>query len=443
MNVTSRPRRARRSVSALVVLGGLFAGTGSPVLAQAQQGAKDTLPPPGVQGSPSPMVRNAETLTGKDLLDESFPGSLPLPGTDVRLRISGYAKMDFIADLDYVGDRFEFELATIPVAGTPAAALGGLTNLHAKESRIGFDFRSVARNEAHNWEFPLQVFLEFDFFDDRETFKLQPRMRHAYGVIGRLLAGQTWAITTDVSALTGTVDFSGGDALYGGRVPQIRWEDKLGGSLKWAVGLEDPQNSIGNPGGLDGAGRAALPAVAAKLRWTSGGGSHVQLGGDVFRLGGQGGENGPNDAEMGFGASLSGRHLVGKHKNNAISGAATVGSGSAHRVIVLSFDGGNDAVITADGLDAMRHWQIYGGYSHYWTASLNSSFSAAWAELDNSEFQPDNAIHRAGSVHVNLVWFPYRLVSTGVEAMWGRRENKDGAVGTAWRFQSMVKFTFN
>ena len=139
--------------------------------------------------------------------------------------------------------------------------------------------------------------------------------------------------------------------------------------------------------------------------------------------------------------SLSGRYVIGK--KDAIMGAATVGSGSAHRVISLSFDGGNDAVITPEGLDAMSHRQVYGGYSHYWTKSLNSSFSAAWAELDNSEFQPGSAIHTAKSFHVNLIWFPYKLVSTGIEYMYGVRENKDGAEGTASRIQYMVKYKFN
>ena len=89
--------------------------------------------------------------------------------------------------------------------------------------------------------------------------------------------------------------------------------------------------------------------------------------------------------------SVSSWHRIGGSKNNAFSGAATIGSGSAHRVISLSFDGGNDAVITPDGLDVMSHWQVYGGYSHYWTESLNSAVTVAWAELDNSEFQPGTA----------------------------------------------------
>jgi hypothetical protein len=91
----------------------------------------------------------------------------------------------------------------------------------------------------------------------------------------------------------------------------------------------------------------------------------------------------------------------------------------------------------------MSHWQVCGGYSHYWTDSLNSSISAAWAELDNSEFQPGAAIHQAGSVHVNLIWFPYKLASTGIEVMWGTRRNKDGTEGNASRVQYMFGFKFN
>ena len=401
-------------------------------------------PVPGIQGSPNPLQDNTRPLTGKDLLDESFPNSIPIPGSEARFRIGGYAKLDFIQDLDYVGDRYEFELATIPVEGTPAAALGGRTTLHAKESRVSFDFRTVGRNEKRNWAFPLQIFVEVDFFDDRETFAYQPRLRLAYGVIGRFLAGRTWAVTTDLSALAGTIDLSGGDSVYGSsRTAQVRWEDTIGKSLKWAVGIEDPQLSIGNPLDLGGQNRTSLPNFAGKLRWEGRNGSHIQLGADLFRLEWQGGDAGPSDTQVGYGVSLSGRYLIGRGNRNAVVGTATVGSGSAHRVISLSFDGGNDAVITPNGLDAISHWQVYGGYSHYWTKSLNSTVSAAWADLENSEFQPGSAIHRAGSVHANLIWFPYKLVSTGIEYMWGVRENKDGAEGTASRIQFMVKYKFN
>ncbi len=399
------------------------------------------LPPAGVQGAPNPLRDEKKYLTGKDLLDESFPNSIPIPGTTARFKIAGYAKLDFVQDLDFVGDRFEFELATIPVEGTPEAALDGRTTVHAKETRIGFDFRTSARNEKRNWEFPMQVFLEIDFFDDREDLSLQPRLRHAYGVVGRFLAGQTWTISADLEALAGTIDFSGGDNLYGGRVGQVRWQDRAGKNLKWAVGLEDPRSQIDNPLDLGGQDRPSLPNLAGKLRWTSERGSHVQVAGDVFQLDWQGGDTGPSDKASGFGVNLTGRWLLGKDGNNAVMGGGTIGQGSAHRVVSLSFEN-NDAVITPNGLDVMSHWQAYIGYSHYWTKSLNSTISTAWAELDNSNFQLDDAIHRAGSAHLNLIWFPYEKASTGFEIMWGERLNKDGAKGEAWRLQYMAKWKF-
>ena len=359
----ARPAPSSTIGPILLASGLLLAGSVTAAEAQAtqEQSTADTIPT-GVQGSPNPLQRNPEYLTGEDLLDASFPGSFPIPGSSARLRIGGYAKLDFVQDLDFVGDRYEFELATIPVEGSDEAALGGLTTLHAKESRLSFDIRSVARNEDRNWEFPLQVFVEIDFFDDRDAFRLQPRLRQAYGVVGRFLAGRTWTTTTDLSALTGTVDFSGGDALYGGRVGVVRFEDRLGDSFKWAVAVEEPTVSIAPQAGVGGAARSSLPAFASRLRWTGSDGSHLQLGGDLFRLEWQGGNDGPSDSQAGYGLSLSGRYLLGDAgKPNALSGAATIGSGSAHRVVALAFDGGNDAVMTASGLDAMSHWQVYGG----------------------------------------------------------------------------------
>ncbi len=400
-------------------------------------------PTPGTQGTPNPMQRESEFLTGRDLLDDSFPGSLPIPGSGARFKIGGYSKLDFIQDFDFVGDRYEFELATIAVEGTPEHELGGRTTLHAKETRVNLDVRTFARNEQHGWEFPLQVFVELDFFDDRDSFRLQPRLRHAYGVLGRFLAGRTWSVTTDLSALAGTIDFSGGDSLYGGRVSQFRFQDRISDTLRWAVAVEEAANSVSNPFGLEGSDRSSVPNFGGFLRWEHPDRGHVQFGADLFQIEWQGGSTGPDDTELGFGASLSGHYLIGGSRRDMLYGAATFGSGAAHRVIALGFDGGNDAVITPDGLDAISHWQIYGGYSHYWTDSLNSTISTAWAELDNSEFQPGNAIHRAGSVHVNLIWFPYKNVSTGFEYMWGIRENNDGAEGTASRIQFMTKFVFN
>ena len=397
--------------------------------------------PRGMQGSVNPLRMEKNYLTGDDLLDESFPGSWAIPGTGVRMAIRGYAKLDLIQDFDYVGDRYEFYLPSIAIKGTPEYYLDGQTTLHAKESRISFDFRKTV-TRPNGDQYPLQAFLELDFFDDRETFALQPRMRHAYGVIGRLLAGQTWGTSADLTALAGMIDFSGGDAVYGSRVAQVRWADRLNPTTTWAIALEENKSEVGDPLGFDGRSRPTTPSLAGYLRWTQGK-AHLGLGYDVFGIKWQGGETGPDVSAIGWGVSLTGRYLLGEKARDTISGQVTYGYGSAFKVVSLG-GAGAGAVLDPNGdIETLRHWQAYAAYNHYWTDSLNSSFILAHAEVDTLYYQPDNQIEGASSAHVNLIWFPYKSVSTGVEVMWGERENKDGSTGDATRFQAMMKYVFN
>jgi hypothetical protein len=395
----------------------------------------------GMQGSVTPLRESRNYLTGDDLLDEAFPGSIPIPGSDVRFAIKGYAKLDVIQDFDYVGDRFEFYLPSIPVEGTPEAGLDGRTTFHAKESRISFDFRKKVTRPNGN-EYPLQAFLELDFFDDRDDLALQPRLRHAYGVVGRLLAGQTWSTSADLAVLAGLIDFSGGDALYGDRVAQIRWADRINASTTWAIALEDNKSEVGNPLGFDGQSRADTPNLSGNLRWTSGR-AHLGLGYDVFGIKWQGGETGPDESDVGWGVALTGRYLLGAQSRNSVSAQLTYGDGSAFKIVSLR-GAGVSALLDPNGqIDTLESWQAYAAYNHYWNDHLNSSFVLAHAETDNTDYQLDGAIQSVSSAHVNLIWFPYPSVSTGVELMWGERENKDGATGNAIRAQFMMKYKFN
>ncbi len=404
-------------------------------------GAEDALPARGMQGSANPLRESRNYVTGDDLLDEAFPGSIPIFGSDWRFALRGYAKLDAIQDFDYVGDRFEFYLPSIAVEGTPEAGLDGRTTFHAKESRFSFDFRKrVTRPNGD--DYPLQVFLELDFFDDRDSLALQPRLRHAYGVVGRVLAGQTWATSADLLALAGLIDFSGGDAVYGDRVSQVRWADRINDSTTWAIALEDNKSEVGNPLGFDGQSRADTPNLAGYLRWSRGR-AHLGLGYDVFGIKWQGGETGPDDSAVGWGIALTGRYLVGAKSRNALTGQLTYGDGAAFKVVSLR-GGGVSAVLDPTGrIDTLNAWSGYAAYNHYWTDALNSSFVLAHAETDSPAYQLDSSIESVTSAHVNLIWFPYKSVSTGVEVMWGERQNKDGAKGDAVRLQAMLKYKFN
>ena len=397
----------------------------------------------GVQGSINPLTDNVFAQTGDELLDKSFPNSWPLFGSGIRMSIGGYVKADLIQDFDYIGDRFEFELGSIAVDGSPERDLGGITTFHAKETRVNFDFRTKSKWK-NGKEFPMQVFVEVDWFFDSEDFRLSTRLRQAYGVIGRLLVGRTWTTSGDLSAIPGLIDFSGGDALYGGRTTQIRWQDNINDKLRYAVALEDPGGQIDNPQGLEGAFRPRWPNIAAMIKWKGSRGSTIQLGLDVFPINWSGPATVPNVTNPGLAVTVMSRVVIDlKHYHDAFLWGGGLGEGQAHKIIALSWDGKASGVVSNDGLSLTPSWFAYTGYNHYWSKDLNSTVGLYWTQSNLNAVQSDDTITGAGSVHGNLIWFPYPLISTGIEYMWGMRENKNGVQGTASRVQFMVKFKFH
>lgn len=433
-----------KKVLFLALIGGFFG-----IAASAQVKDKDasnTNPdsiPPGVQGSLNPLTDNRPVNTGDELLDASFPGSWPMFGTDVRLRIGGYVKGDFIHDFDYVGDRYEFETGSIAVEGSPERELGGVTTFHSKQSRVNFELRSKAKWK-NGREFPMQVFIEFDWFFDSDAMRFNTRLRLAYGVIGRLLVGRSWTNSGDLTTLPGTIDFSAGDALYGGRTTQIRWSDKIGKHFTYVVALEEAAMQIDNPYNLEGGFRSQMPNLVGNVKYKSTNGSSFQLGLDIMSANWRGPSTVPNVSKMGYAITGCGRFtLKTDNYQDAFVYGAGFGQGQGARIIALSWDGKASGDITNNGLRLNPAWFAYAGYNHYWSKSLNSTISTAWTATELTDDQSDNTIKRAGTFHVNLIWFPYPLISTGIEYMWGMRENKDGVQGTASRIQFMVKFKFN
>ncbi len=204
---------------------------------------------------------NMIDYTGQDLVDATFPNSWPLFGSKARMAIGGYVKLDYIQDFDGAYDRFQYEIQNVPVAGDGRPDQSGYMNLFARETRFNFDIRSISESGR-----PYRIFIEMDFFNlDRGPFNQAPRLRHAYGVMGRLLVGRTWGTQSDLFAVPATIDFAAGDALTGTRRAQVRWEDKLGSKFMYALALE----MLEFPGidGRDTVGQASqlLPLLAGRI----------------------------------------------------------------------------------------------------------------------------------------------------------------------------------
>jgi hypothetical protein len=71
---------------------------------------------------------------------------------------------------------------------------------------------------------------------------------------------------------------------------------------------------------------------------------------------------------------------------------------------------------------------------------VKSGMSFSTSSVGDNAGLPSTTIDRLADARGNLIWTPYRLVDIGGELLWGRRRNKDGATGDAWRFQFAVTY---
>jgi hypothetical protein len=406
---------------------------------QAQQWTKgDSLKTQDIDSSRIDKFRgNVIDYTGQDLLDESFPNSIPIFGSKARIAFPGYVKIDYIQDFDGGYDRFQYEIQNVPVPGDGRPEQSGYMNMHARESRFGVDIRSVTESGM-----PLKVFFEMDFYNlDRGPFNQAARLRHFYGVVGRLLVGRTWGTQSDLFAVPITIDFAAGDALTGTRRAQIRFEDKIKDKFNYAVAVEMFEfPGIDGPDSL-GQSSQSLPLLTGRITKSTKSGGRIMLGGSVFQLRWDGQNIIPNATTVGWGLSFSGREYFGKSKH-FFYWLTSYGQGWGSQ-IVSTIGTRSSASLTPEGeLETMPAWNLSGGVAINLKPNLTSNLSINKYAIDPSEFRDPLDMKSGESVHVNLIWAPYKKVNAGIEYMHLKRINTDGSNGTGQRLQMMIKYIF-
>ena len=377
---------------------------------------------------------NMIDYTGQDLVDANFPNSWPLFGTKTRMSIGGYVKLDYIQDFDGSYDRFQYEIQNVPVAGDGRPDQSGYMNMHARESRLNLDFRGVS--EAGR---PFRVFFEFDFYNlDRGPFNQTVRLRHAYGVLGRLLIGRTWGTQSDLFAVPNTIDFAAGDAITGTRRAQVRFEDDLGKKFKYALALE----MLEFPGidGIDSLGQASqsLPLLAGRITKKTSSGGRIMLGSSVFQLRWDGMGAIPNSTAIGWGFSFSGIEYFGK--KHFFRWMASYGQGWGSQIVATLGTGGS-AILTPNGtLETMPALNLGGGFAFNLSNVLVTNLNLNWYAIDPSVYKEANKMKAGESAHINLIWSPIKKVNAGIEFMVLRRTNVNDKQGTGSRLQLMIKY---
>jgi hypothetical protein len=425
----------------------------------------------------------------------AFPGSLLIPGTNTSLKIGGYAKVDYQYDMSTTqnfvanGGGSAANISIIPlddnIPGSPtsgAHSIHGTSRITAAESRFNIETRTPTGYGE------LKTFIEGDFegpsgVTPSNTFELNSNrsafaLRHAYGALGPLLAGQYFSLFEDTAAFVETLDFGGALGVAGPlRVPQFRYVYSVGNGLTLAGSVENPQTAVvgttvlsTNTNGTStfslgqgdkipdfvgavifgqGPGHIAFRAVARDL-YDHGPASAAGAAGTLSPAGAL---PASNASTFGWGAGISGDlHVFGPDDIIIqINGGKGIG-----RYITNTGTSMPDSVISADGR-TLRTVTMYGGvlaYQHWWIPAMlrsNIEGSIIQASYPNELFAtgqqlPGGALgglnRRLLSGHLNLIWSPVPPVDLGVEGLWEERRTVAGQTGHIERAQVSAKFKF-
>ena len=394
------------------------------------KGAKAALP----EREPIVGVSQREELYGP-FSDVGFIKSVPMFGTDWRFSFGGYIKMDMLHDFDGTGDEYSFVTPTIPVEGAPGPQPGSYSKIHTRETRFSFEVRNSRAGLPFN-----KGFLEMDFFDENNT---APRLRHAYLQWGNLLAGQTWTTLTFLSQLPFLLDFAAGDALYGGRTAQVRWDQKMSDNWSWAVALEDWQDeAIANPYDLQGTARSDWPMLVlhGNYNWDYG---TFSLGTSLAQLRWDGTDGIDDSSALTWSLVGGGRIYLKKVKSSFLGFGGSYGEGSSASQINLLEAGAANGVLQQDGsLELLENWNVQVSLHHEFSKKWSTNGIVAYGGTDPDQDLFPNALKASGSAHANLIYHFAPEFLIGGEYMIGKRENADNADGTAQRIQFSAMYSF-
>ncbi len=338
----------------------------------------------------------------------------------VRLTFYGYAKFDAIADNNY-----DLGITTGAMAGVTDGSLleGSGSNAHAYESRLGL------RGNMDTDMGELKFVLEGDFFGNGGgSF----RLRHAYGEVGSLLAGQTWTNWVPIEGGPGAVqDFNGmaGGSYY--RAPQIRYTVRPNDQWRFSVALEE-DNAPGTSSRVAFSGFAGYANGPVKL-----GIGAVSRGLETAGLGdvsGYGMAIGV-DYEAWQGGKLHAQYIGGEGITTMLNNIGSSGIEAANPNGRYAFD------VDTNG-DAIKATAVKVGITQALGQKSDLSLAHGFQRYSDYAGAQDSFTKQVSSTHLTYRYNATKNIMFAGEVAYLEREQFDGKTFDNTRLQGVVKFSF-
>ena len=360
-----------------------------------------------------------------------FRGAFLIPGTDVSLRIGGYARGDAMYDTGFVGSGLLLFPSVVTLDGSPLAARRGRTQLTGSQSRLNFD--AQAKTDLGR----LRGFAEIDFLQDRTN----PRLRHAFGEWkfdeSDLIGGMTWSTFMDPAALPQTVPETSAAGAIFRRQAQIRYTQRVTDCFNFSVAIEEPtSDDFTFPAPLTDQPLERWPDFVGRIRFEDAEIGTFQIAALVRSLGFED-VTGDEHLRAGWGVSATLRLIL--CETDTLSLGVVGGRGIGGYLVGL---GGDLSAAGPDtgGFRTLGAIGAYAAHQHRWTEQIKTNAYYGFSNAQSTSLMAPTAgdiIHNGG---VNFIWSPRPGFGIGIEWSYALREVRNGTTGDNHRVQFAVQF---
>jgi hypothetical protein len=299
----------------------------------------------------------------------------------------------------------------------------------------------------------LNTIFEFELFGTgakagQTTF----RLRHAYGELGHVGAGQTWSAFMDIDVFPNSLEYWGPPGMVFFRNVQIRWTP-IQGDSNVVLALERPGASSDE--GIY-AGRIELQGIVPQFKWPDVTGharlakkwGYVQVGGifrkiawvdttaHAFNLSG---------TAYGWGVNVSSN--LNFTKNDVGKFQVVYGEGIENCINDAPIDIGiknnfTNPITPILGVP-LRVLGVVAFLDHNWSQRFSTSLGYSLVHIHNSDAELPSDFHQGHYALGNLLYHPIESVTMGGEFQFGRRVNfSDGFKVNDYRIQVSFKYDF-
>jgi len=302
----------------------------------------------------------------------------------------------------------------------------------------------------------LKTIFEFEMFgtgvDEGQT---TIRLRHAWGELGKVGAGQYWSPFTDPDAFPNSLEYWGPTGIAWYRNVQFRYTPVDDGYNTFMIALERPGAS-GDQGNY--ANRIELSGIKARFPMPDATVAYrIKHEFGYFRFAAQIREINWDDtvadqydlsgSARGWGINLSSGLNLGKAKKDVLHLAVVFGEGIENAMN----DSPVDIGIKTNSSDPVKPLlgtplPIVGTHiflDHTWNKRFTSTVGYGRQDIKNSNGQAPDAFHVGQYALGNVLYSPAPNAMMGGELQWGRRENNsDGFHSDGLKFQFSFKYNF-